>query len=238
MTIDATAPATPGKLTFVSHNSGTITLHFGSVSSDTNFSRYRIFYRKSSTTPVSESDYEQSDSNLTNVNFNGAVTSTVAGLSKNSWYTFNIWAYDLAGNKASATVMMIASTTSGYVLTQTSYLMENDDSLVGANANTPAAAVNTALANVQKGQRINVRTQLQNTGADQTYNKRFKIQYENNTDAPGVWNDLGMNTPISYSYGLSGSNGDAITGRKCSANGNTWSNGIWQSYTNLTNMYN
>jgi hypothetical protein len=238
LTIDATAPTVPGKLIFSARTSGTINVKFSATTTDTNFSRYRIFYRKGSTSPVTEADLEQSDTNLLDVNFNHAVTTTVAGLAKSSWYTFNIWAYDLAGNKASATPMMIASTTAGYMLNQTSYLMENDDG-AGVNLNSPSSAfAGVPLTNVQKGQRINARIQIQNTGADQTYNKRFKIQYENNTDAPGVWTDVGIGTPISYSYAISGANGDAIVATKCAANGNTWSNGLFQEYTNWTNMYN
>ncbi|MDD4902026.1 MAG: DUF2341 domain-containing protein [Patescibacteria group bacterium] len=237
ITIDTAAPATPGNLVFSSHTSGSINVHFGSATTDTNFYRYRIFYKKGSTSPVTESDSEQSDTNLNYINYNGAVTTTVAGLAKSSWYTFNIWAYDLAGNKASATVAMIASTTSGYLLAQTSYLIENDDG-ASVNLNTAPGLAGAPLANVEKGQRLNARVQIQNTGADQTYNKRFKLQYENNTDSPGIWTDVGAATPISYSYGISGANGDSITTNKAAANGNTWSDGFFQENTNLTNMYN
>ncbi len=238
ITIDTTAPAVPGKLVFSSHTSGSINIHFGAATTDTNFYRYQIFYKKGSTSPVTESDLLQTDTNLNYINYNGAVTTTVVGLAKSSWYTFNIWAYDLAGNKASATVAMIASTTSGYYLTQTSYLIENDDSVIGVNANSAPGLAGVPLASVEKGQRLNARVQLQNTGGDQTYNKRFKLQYENNTDAPGIWNDVGAATAISYSYGLSGANGDAITSRQAAVNGYTWANGLWQDETNLTNMYN
>jgi hypothetical protein len=184
-----------------------------------------------------ETDLEHSDTNLNYINYNGAATTTISGLTKSSDYYINIWAYDRAGNKASSTVPLIASTTAGYTLGETSYLIENDDG-VSVDLNTAPGLANVPLSGVERGQRVNVRFQIQNTGFDQTYNKRYKIQYENNTDAPGLWYDVAGNTAISYSYGLSGANGDAITSRKGSVNGNTWANGLWQEGTGLSNYYN
>ncbi len=235
--VDTTPPTAPGWLSYVSNTSGSITVGFGTSTVETNFYRYRIFYTKSSTTAVTEYDSEYSDTNLLAIDFNGASTGTVAGLAKSSDYTFNIWAYDRAGNKASATPMMISSTTAGYVINQTSYLIENDDG-ASVNLNTSPGLADVPLNNMEKGQRFVARFQIENVGTDQTYNKRYKVQFENNTDAPGVWVDVGGSTAISYSYGLSGANGDALTGRKCAVNGNAWANGLWQEGTNLSNNYN
>ncbi len=235
--VDTTKPASPGGLSFVSHNSGSIVISFGAQTVEDNFARYRIYYRKSSTTAPMESDLEHADSNLNYIDYNGAATTTISGLSKSSEYLINIWAYDRAGNKASATVPLLASTTDGYILSETSYLIENDDG-ASVNLNTSPSLANVPLSGVEKGQRVNVRFQIQNTGFDQTYNKRYKIQYENNTDYPGLWYDVGGSSDIAYSYGLSGANGDAITSAKGSVNGNIWVNGLWQEGTGLSNFYN
>ncbi len=101
--LDTSDPTTPGSLTCSScetYNSAD--LSFGTTSSDTNFSEYRIYYKEGAS-GVTTSDTQQVDSNLANVSFNGATYTTVGGLTPNTQYVANIWAYDAYGNNAPAT---------------------------------------------------------------------------------------------------------------------------------------
>lgn len=110
LTIDNAAPSAPGIMTVASVSASTARLAFGAVSSDTNFSQYKIRY--ATNTPVtagSPSFTSAEDINLANVNFSGASSSTVTSLAPNSRYYFNIFAYDTYGNIASSTAE--ASTT-------------------------------------------------------------------------------------------------------------------------------
>lgn len=100
--IDNKNPTAPGNLTKINSSVNSLTLGFGATSSDTHFSKYRIFYKQGSA-GVSEADTEQSDTNLTHANYNGAATTTITGLTPNTQYVINIWAYDVAGNKATTT---------------------------------------------------------------------------------------------------------------------------------------
>ena len=62
---------------------------------------------------MTESDSEHSDSDLGYIDYNSTTTTTISGLSANTQYVFNIWAYDLAGNKASATEVAITTAVAG-----------------------------------------------------------------------------------------------------------------------------
>jgi len=111
--IDTTAPTPPGSLTLASSSVTTLRFSFGASTTEDNFNVYKIFY-KEGTENVSESDSEHSDSSLDYQNYNSATSTLVENLSAGTVYVFNIWAYDLAGNSASATVETIATTTSSY----------------------------------------------------------------------------------------------------------------------------
>jgi len=110
--VDAHAPTIPGNLSFNSHSNTFIVINFGATTTESNFSEYKIFY-KAGSSGATESDNEWNqinDANLNNVLFNGAATTTISGLLVNTQYVFNIWAYDSAGNKASAAIELVAST--------------------------------------------------------------------------------------------------------------------------------
>ncbi|RLB04552.1 MAG: hypothetical protein DRG59_10125 [Deltaproteobacteria bacterium] len=232
--LDATAPPGLGALTYDSKTSISVTLSFGASTTEENFSEYRIYYKEGSS-GVTESDIEHSDANLDYIDYNGSTTTTITNLSPSTQYVFNIWVYDLAGNKASSTEVTVTTNTT-HSINQQSYLLENDDGS-DVNSNTSEVSADTALTNVNKGQRINARIQIQNSGGDQTYYKAYKLQYEQ-TDEPGNWIDVGATAAISYSYGLSGSNNDVITSFKAATNSYTWSNGSWHENTYLTGTYN
>jgi hypothetical protein len=99
--IDNTPPSAPGALSLGGKTTNSLTLSFGSISGDTNFSHYKIFY-KPGTAGVSETDIEHVDSNLNDLNYNFSSNTTISGLSAGTDYVFNIWAYDSFGNKASS----------------------------------------------------------------------------------------------------------------------------------------
>ncbi len=233
--VDTTAPTAPGALTVTSKNSNSVTLRFGAATTEANFYAYKIFY-KAGASGVTEADTlwgTSSDANLGYINYNGATTSVVINLASTTQYVFNIWAYDLAGNKATATPEVSTTTSVGPIMAQTSYVFENDDG-ANVNSNSTSTVPSTTLANLNRGERFNARIQIENRGGDTSGSKVYKLQYENQTDAPGTWNDVSNNSGIAYGLGLSGADGDAITGSKASANANAWVNGSWHEGTGLT----
>lgn len=233
--IDVTSPTPPGALTIVSKDSRSVTLQFGASTTEANFSQYKIYYKIGST-GVTESDLlwaSSSDPDLGFQNYNYTATTTITGLSSSTQYVFNIWAYDQAGNKASSTLQVSTTTDQSYIITQRSFLLENDDG-ANVNSNTAEVAASTSLANLNIGERLNARIQIDNTGGDTTGNKIYKLQYENVTDSPGTWSDVGAATQIAYSLGLSGVNGDIASTSKAVASGYSWMNGAWYENTNLS----
>ncbi len=232
--VDTTLPTAPGALTIAAVTSETVTLNFGSESTDDNFDTYKIFY-KNATFGVTILDSEHTDSDLSFSNYNGTSNTIVINLASSTDYVFNIWAFDEAGNMATATPEQATSTHAAANLSQVSFLFENDDAS-DVNSNTSEVSADTALSNINLGERMNVRIQLENNGGDNTASLVYKLQYENQTDTPGTWTDVGASTEISYSYGLSGSNGDAISSSKAASN-NNWQDGTWHENSYQTNSY-
>jgi hypothetical protein len=106
--IDNVSPSTPGNLALNTRDTYGIILNLGATSTDANFSHYKIFY-KEGTSGVAETDIEHIDVNLADQNFNGANSTTISGLSEGLDYVFNIWAYDIYGNKTSATEITVST---------------------------------------------------------------------------------------------------------------------------------
>jgi hypothetical protein len=96
--IDNVPPTLPGALSIEAVTQTTAKLLFGAQSKDENFSRYKIFY-KIGTSGVTEMNTEWTDTNLNTIDYGGKSSTTVSGLNPNTYYVFNIWAYDLLGNK-------------------------------------------------------------------------------------------------------------------------------------------
>src|SRR3989339_287080 len=111
--VDTVDPSPPGNLSFYSASTTVIILNFGASTVESNFSKYRIFYR-AGIAGVRESDTEHTDNNLNYKNYNGAGSTTIINLSAGTEYVFNIWAYDYAGNKASATIEAVGTTTESF----------------------------------------------------------------------------------------------------------------------------
>ena len=102
--VDYTPPSVPGDLTLAFRNASSITLNFGAQSQEANFKEYIIYY-KTAASGVTEADIKHgstTDPNLLSISYGGKPTTTISGLSEGTQYVFNVWAYDLAGNKASA----------------------------------------------------------------------------------------------------------------------------------------
>lgn len=109
--VDHTPPTAPGDLTEAVNSSVYETLRFGATTTEPNFSEYRIYYKEGSS-GVTENDMlwaSTSDSHLADINFSSATSTQVINLSTLTQYTFNIWAYDLAGNKTSATELTVTT---------------------------------------------------------------------------------------------------------------------------------
>ncbi len=100
--IDNATPSSPGQLSVFELTGTTIKLLYGTSSTDLNFSHYKIFY-KQGVAGVTEGDTEHIDSNLSDINYNGTSSTTISGLTLNTDYVINIWAYDIFGNKISST---------------------------------------------------------------------------------------------------------------------------------------
>jgi len=103
--IDNKNPSVPGDLANGGVSTSTVSLIFGTASTDANFKEYRIYY-KEGTSGVTEGDTAHSsstDANLGDRLFNSESATAISGLSANTDYVFNIWAYDYYGHKISAT---------------------------------------------------------------------------------------------------------------------------------------
>ncbi|MDP8231020.1 MAG: LamG-like jellyroll fold domain-containing protein [Candidatus Gorgyraea atricola] len=111
ITIDLTNPTAPGNLTFNAKTSTSVTLNFGAQSTETNFDQYKIYYKQAAsgvTTGDTLHTAEPDATNLDEIDYNSATTATISSLTTNQYYTFNIWAYDLAGREsASATEITV-----------------------------------------------------------------------------------------------------------------------------------
>jgi len=125
-TIDNFAPSAPGALSEGIISTSTIELVFGATTTETNFSKYRIFY-KAGTSGVTEGEGgedEVIDSDLDHKFYNNIFSTTASGLNPDTDYVFNIWAYDLYGNKASSTEVIIKTESS---VTNDSLTFENPE---------------------------------------------------------------------------------------------------------------
>lgn len=232
--VDTTNPTAPGNLTITSKTSTSVTLTFGASTTEENFLTYRIYY-KAGSAGVTESDFQHTDADLAYKDYNGTTNTVVINLASSTQYVFNIWAYDRAGNKASATPVS-TTTNERPRIRQSSYILESDNG-VNVNANSHEVNASTTLTDVNKGERINVRIQIENYGGDSMTNKIYKLQFENQTDTPGTWTDVGAATAMSYSLGISGNSGDIISTSTAVANVKTWANGYWYENTNQTGSY-
>ena len=103
--IDNVAPTAPGYLTVNTKNHVSVTFDLGTTTTEANFDQYKIFYKIYDGFSVEETDTlfgSSSDANLGAIDFNSATTTYINGLSQGTTYTFNIWAYDDYGNRASS----------------------------------------------------------------------------------------------------------------------------------------
>ncbi len=106
LVLDNLAPTVPGNLIAGKVTTDYITLIYATSSPATDShapatNAYRIFY-KQGTAGVTENDSEYDTIDLDAYGYNGATSSVVSGLDQDTWYVFNLWAYDAYGNKMSA----------------------------------------------------------------------------------------------------------------------------------------
>jgi hypothetical protein len=139
LVLDNIDPSPAGALASAEVTTGSIRLAYAVASpgSDTNEpleNAYRIYYKKAQS-GVTTGDTEIDNSDLDAYDFNGATSTLLSGLDQNSWYVFNIWAYDAFGNQATATEVAI----------KTNATISND-SLTFVNAVTSGSDTNLAIA--------------------------------------------------------------------------------------------
>ncbi|MBU4217261.1 fibronectin type III domain-containing protein, partial [Candidatus Parcubacteria bacterium] len=164
LVIDNVAPINPGSLSSVAVTGVSVTVGYGAATVDTNFSDYKIYYKKAAS-GVTEDDTEinsYDDSNLGNISFNSATTTYLLGLRGSTEYVFNIWAYDLYGNKSSSTVEM-ATTTAAIVTATWREAEDTTDPTVGNY--------------IGKNESIRVRLALANSGDWVADNYQYRIEY-------------------------------------------------------------
>jgi hypothetical protein len=123
---DVAAPTAPGNLTENSTTPISITVDFGTATTEANFETYKIFYKQGSS-GVTTSDSEHTDSDLGYIDYNSTSTTKISGLSASTQYVINIWAYDLAGKNTAATEITVTTDASSANLTQSHFRWRIDD---------------------------------------------------------------------------------------------------------------
>ncbi len=106
--VDAGDPTAPGSLSEASKTTSSVTLNFGAQTTEPNFDTYKIF-SKPGASGVTESDTLHSNPSLGSIDYGGGSSITINGLTPATQYVFNIWAYDICGNKASATEVSVTT---------------------------------------------------------------------------------------------------------------------------------
>ncbi len=137
--MDNVNPTIPGNLTEAEITFDSIELIFATStpSTDTNepvLDAYKVFYLEGSS-GVTESDIEIDLSSFDAYDYGVATSTVVGGLSSNTYYTFNIWAYDTFGNKVSATELTL----------KTNATVSND-SLLFVNPQSSGTSTNIVIA--------------------------------------------------------------------------------------------
>lgn len=97
--LDNVAPTSPGSLATGTIAARSVQLILGATSTDSHFSKYAIYYATGTSVTESGTKWIEYATAL----YDGQSSTTVTGLSPYTDYTFNIWAYDSYGQKASAT---------------------------------------------------------------------------------------------------------------------------------------
>jgi len=232
--VDTVAPTAPGALSVDDLDSESVTLGFGSDSVEDNFSEYRIYYKigASGVTTSDSLHSTTSDANLALLNYGLAANTILGSLSSSTQYVFNIWAFDMAGNMASATPEIATTTSALANIEQTSYSFENDDGADVNSNSTASTSFENALGDIYIGERVNARIQIENNGGDVFNNKTYKLQYD--TNGNNTWVDVAAATDISYSSALSGASGDSITSNEAAPNALSFVNGFWHEDTGLS----
>ena len=191
--IDNKAPSVPGSLVLAESHGDSLVLAFGATSSETNWSRYRLFH-KQGVASVSESDSEQLDPDLNDILFNQTATTAVASLSANTQYSFRLFAFDSFGNKSQ----------SG----QTTFTTNS----------FPVAAVASAVQKTDGSGRVDIALEIYDTNGDPCY---AKLEFATGTscvfapagdpvldeDAANVFADYGLpgiENDSDYQIGTSG----------------------------------
>ncbi len=139
LVMDNANPTVPGSLTGAEITFDSIELIFATSSpaTDTNeptIDAYKVFYLEG-TSGVTESDTEIDLSVFDAFDYSGATSTVIGSLDSNTYYTFNIWAYDIFGNKVSATE-----------LTLKTHATVSNDSLVFVNPQSSGTSTNIVIA--------------------------------------------------------------------------------------------
>ncbi len=112
LVVDNLEPTIPGALSMQRKTGSSITIAFGATTSDSYFRQYKIYYKVYDGTPADEGDSiwaSSSDADLGNIDFNHTATTTITGLTAGLTYSFNIFAYDIGGNRSSSTPVSITA---------------------------------------------------------------------------------------------------------------------------------
>ncbi len=187
--VDNLEPAVPGPLSLSAAYDDRVVLEFGATSSDTRFAEYRIYYA-TGTDPVSESGTlfaSSTDPNLGLVDLGGAATATIAGLAAGESYSFNIWAYDTFGNRASSSQPLVVST--GYIPASSVWRWFYD--YQNLTPSSSAALENAAPANIAPGSKLKLRVVIKELGGVTGGSSKMAMQYSTVSDFSSGVNFVG-----------------------------------------------
>ena len=184
--VDVTDPTAPGGLQLSASSATSILLEFGASTTEANFYRYRIFYKAGTEriTEGSNGESEHNDSDLNEINYDDTTTTLVEDLAAGTVYSFEIWAYDYAGNKASSTFPLTATTASSWT--------------------EPTGSIDTISQKTDGSGRIDIRILVNDADNDDTLRARLFYEQRDNCDAFTVFNDPTIDDNDAYVEALHG----------------------------------
>ncbi len=212
LTLDNVAPTTPGNITIGSTSTRQVYFKFGSASSDTNFSEYKIFYKAGSSgaTQNDTAFTSTSDANLGSASYGSATSTRVGNLTTSTQYVANIWAYDTYGNVTTGTTEIAFYTMAAVPGASTLSVVSASTTAmtVVINSSTNPAAVTYAICRTSDGSACVGGGYLQSTGQ-----LGASPAYQSYSAWGGSTGQAVMNLSVDtqYQFLVEAKNGDGVT---------------------------
>ncbi|MBT4153430.1 MAG: hypothetical protein HOE53_02160 [Candidatus Magasanikbacteria bacterium] len=228
-TIDTSDPSVPGDLAAATITSSTATFTFpNTTSTDSNFKEYKIHYDTTAIVTTADSALTSStDTNLGSANFNFLGTSgELTGLTPNTAYYFNLFAYDDWANVTSSASEISTTTLAAVPGTPTTVVSTTTQLDVSWNASSNAAGTVYELYNVTTAASVGTTTATTYNVTGLTANTayQFKVRAEN-AGASGTYSSYSGNSTAVYTLA------SAVTGLSATDATNTTTLQIILSWT-------